>query len=189
MKNYCFIVNPVSRGGKNLGLRRSLAKWAEKNLTEPWVVLTEGPQHATELVRHAHAKGCTRIIAVGGDGTLHEVVNGLLELPEKTRPQLGVIRSGTGGDFGRMLEEDFPRAGGWEWLKRPKVLKADAGRCDLELMGGRDHRRFFINIADVGISGEVTRRVNASSRALGSLEYLRSTLAAGWSYRPPRVRL
>src|SRR5512143_180711 len=57
------------------------------------------PTHATELTRLAGEQGYDMVIAMGGDGTVHEVVNGLMQLPEARRPILGVVPVGSGNDF------------------------------------------------------------------------------------------
>jgi YegS/Rv2252/BmrU family lipid kinase len=189
MTSYCFVVNPASRGGKNRRFLTSLQVWVEKNLPEARWFVTEGPGHAAVLAARAAEAGCARVISVGGDGTLHEVVNGLAPLPEQQRPEVGMLSSGTGGDFARTLKEMFPFPAGFVWLRNPASWRIDLGRAKLENAAGVQSLHYFVNIADVGISGEVTRRVNASRKTLGSLEYLRSTLAATWTFRAPRVRV
>src|SRR4030067_1060961 len=57
------------------------------------------PTHATELTRQAAEEGYELIISVGGDGTVHEVINGLMSVPPEQRPKLGVVPVGTGNDF------------------------------------------------------------------------------------------
>jgi len=188
MSDPCFIVNPASRRGKTRGTIDLLQKYLAENLPDAEVQFTEAPGHATILAKAMGERGCRRIFSVGGDGTLNEVVNGVMALPKKSRPAVGVLASGTGGDFPRRLRElvSFPK--GFSWILRPKALRIDVGCA---WVGERDQEqpRYFINIADAGIAGEVVRRVNASNKFLGTLEYLRSTVQAGWHYEAPRVKV
>ena len=64
---------------------------------------TEYPGHAIELARQAGEQGCDLVVAVGGDGTVHEVVNGLMQLAQETRPALGIVPLGSGNDFAHIL--------------------------------------------------------------------------------------
>jgi diacylglycerol kinase (ATP) len=64
---------------------------------------TEYPGHAIELARQAGEQGCDLVVAVGGDGTVHEVVNGLMQLAQETRPALGIVPLGSGNDFANIL--------------------------------------------------------------------------------------
>src|SRR4030095_17014061 len=61
------------------------------------------PGHGIELAKQAGEQGYDMVIAIGGDGTVHEVVNGLMKLPAEKRPILGVVPVGTGNDFGHAL--------------------------------------------------------------------------------------
>jgi YegS/Rv2252/BmrU family lipid kinase len=95
------IYNPAAGNGSagNL-LPRVQALLAERGF-EHELLLTEGPGHALELARQASAAGCSLVIAAGGDGTINEVINGLMlaDLNGKSRPALGVIPVGRGNDF------------------------------------------------------------------------------------------
>jgi YegS/Rv2252/BmrU family lipid kinase len=64
---------------------------------------TEYPGHAIELARRAGEQGYDLVIALGGDGTVHEVINGLMQVPEQARPSLGIIPLGSGNDFAHIL--------------------------------------------------------------------------------------
>lgn len=189
MKRYCFVVNPASRGGRNQKFLSGLKSWVDGNLPGARWVATEGKGHASDLAGQAAQDGYGRIVSVGGDGTLHEVVNGVAVLPPERRPQVGAVSTGTGGDFPRTLKERHPFPPGWDWLRKPSAWKIDIGRVEMEDPAGQSRIRFFVNIADVGLSGEVTRRANLSGKGLGSLTYLKATLEATWSYRAPRVRI
>jgi diacylglycerol kinase family enzyme len=63
-----------------------------------WAV-TERPRHATDLVRAGTAEGYDVVVAVGGDGTVHETVNGLMQIEAEHRPMLGILPVGSGNDF------------------------------------------------------------------------------------------
>jgi diacylglycerol kinase (ATP) len=64
---------------------------------------TEYPGHAIELARQAGEQGYSLVVAIGGDGTVHEVINGLMQVPAKTRPALGIVPLGSGNDFAHIL--------------------------------------------------------------------------------------
>ncbi len=188
MSELGFIVNPASRRGKSRGFIESLQDYLAAQLPEAEVLFTEAPGHATALAKKLGERGFRRIFSVGGDGTLNEVVNGVMALPKKDRPAVGVLAAGTGGDFSRRLRElaSFPKD--FSWLLRSKPLRIDLG-CAWLGPKGKEEARYYINIADAGIAGEVVKRVNVSSKFLGTLEYLRSTVQAGWQYQAPRVKM
>lgn len=94
-----FIFNPIANGGR---AQRWLAPL--QDLARPWAQdgvwwLTQKPGHARVLARQAAQEGFHRVVAFGGDGTVHEVVNGLMEAPEERRPVLGIVPIGAGNDF------------------------------------------------------------------------------------------
>src|SRR5207244_11434040 len=124
------------------------------------------PGAATAQVRGALGAGGRRIVAVGGDGTLNEVVNGFFDPagePLGDAASLGLIPSGTGGDFRRCAGIPASAAAAARTVASGRVRRIDAGRVDYD--GGG--RRFFVNIADCGIGGEVVARVNRSTRKRG----------------------
>src|SRR5919106_214978 len=187
MEEICFIVNPVSRSGKSRRSIATLRQYLERHLPKSELRFTESPNHATELSRQAAEEGYRRLVAVGGDGTLNEVANGVLDLPLKKRPAIGVISTGTGGDFARRLRELYSFPKDFSWLGQAGEMAIDGGAVAMEDIRGRASNRHFLNVADAGISGEVVRRVNASPKRFGTLEYLVATLGSVRSYAPPRV--
>lgn len=187
VNDVAFIVNPVARRGKNRGFLAALRAFAAERLPEAQWLPTEGPGHASRLAQEAAGRGCRRLFSVGGDGTLNEVANGVLTLPPEARPAVGTLSSGTGGDFSRNLKELYPYPSDFSWILAARPRRIDVGLA--RLGPAAETERYFLNIADAGIAGEVVRRVSASRKILGSLEYLRSTLLAAWSYRAPRVRV
>ncbi len=110
-----------------------------------------------------------------------------MALPREQRPAVGLLSTGTGGDFFRYLKELHPYPQGFSWLLQPAVRPCDVGKASIGRVGA-ETSRYFMNIADAGISGEVVRRVGTSRRLLGALEYLRATIQAAARFKPPRVQ-
>ncbi len=191
MTSTCFIVNPASRGGRNLKQLETLRRWVRQHLPSAQWILTDGPGHAIELAAEAAQGGVERCISVGGDGTLNEVVNGVCAVPIAARPKVGVIPTGTGGDFARLLREEHPEARHWDWLMRPNTRHVDLGlaRFFFEQEGVKAQERYFINIAHAGISAKLTTFVNSSNKKWGSAEYLMAIPRVIFDYKSPHVHL
>ena len=112
------------------------------------------------------ANGAERVVAVGGDGTLNEVANGLLALPGEP-PELAVIPFGTGMDFAR--SHGIPRKleAAIDVARDGRTVTIDAGRVSFTAWDGSDAEAYFANIASAGMSGAVARQANQTSKALG----------------------
>ena len=95
------ILNPVANHGRSLQQAADLRSLLTNHHAD-WSG-TEYPGHATELARQAGEQGYDLVVAVGGDGTVHEVINGLMQVPERTRPALGIVPLGSGNDFADIL--------------------------------------------------------------------------------------
>lgn len=189
------IVNPKSQGGA-VGKRwPDLADSIARIL--PFDELhTSGPGDATLLTRQALQGGADRVIALGGDGTVNEVVNGFFDeqgAPVKPEATFGLLPYGTGGDFRRTM--NIPRS-----LPEAAAIIAAGHRRRIDLgkltytappsAGGGDKVRLFANIASFGVSGVVDRLVNESGKKLGGkLSFAIATARATWSYRNQRVEL
>jgi YegS/Rv2252/BmrU family lipid kinase len=117
-------------------------------------------------VAQAVADGAERVVAVGGDGTLNEVANGVLALPGE-RPELAVIPFGTGMDFAR--SHGIPRKleAAIDVARDGRTATIDAGRVSFKAWDGSDAEAYFANIASAGMSGAVARQANQTSKALG----------------------
>ncbi len=90
------IANPAANRGANRAVYAQLARLAAQTGHIVWME-TKRPRHATEIA--SQARGYRSVIAVGGDGTVHETVNGLMQIEDDVRPALGVLPIGTGNDF------------------------------------------------------------------------------------------
>jgi len=169
------IVNPVAANG-TVGKRwpriRDLlrAEGAEFD-----AVLTERPGHATELACQALAEGHRTIVAVGGDGTVNEVVNGLM-VGGTVDPAvaLGIVPGGTGADLARTLGIPRDDEGACRCLLRGRRRPIDLGEI-ICIREGREVRRYFANVAGLGFDGEVADLANRNplTKALGgTIPYL-----------------
>jgi YegS/Rv2252/BmrU family lipid kinase len=185
------IVNPRSQGGR-LGKR-----WTEIADTIgrafPFEeAITQGPHDATRLTREALRGGAERVVAIGGDGTINEVVNGFFDdrgaaiAPEAS---FAVIPFGTGGDFRRTPGLPTGLADAAAVIAANHRKKIDVGRLEFTTTAGGRAARMFANIASFGVSGVVDRLVNASDKKLGRLAFAVATARATWSYTNQRVQL
>jgi YegS/Rv2252/BmrU family lipid kinase len=189
------VVNPMSQNGA-LGRRwPDLARAVRREIGAFDALLTQAPGDATRLTREALSSGAERVVAVGGDGTIHEVVNGFFQdddTPVRPGAALGLLPYGTGGDFRKTVRvpRDVPAAA--------RILAADQRHAiDVGVLRyregstrGREARRVFINIASFGIGGLVDRIVNTSSKILGGrISFLVGTARAAIRYKNQRVRL
>jgi YegS/Rv2252/BmrU family lipid kinase len=155
------IVNPASAGGATGKRWPAVELLFEANKFAHDVVFTSRPGHATALTRQALRDGAASVIAVGGDGTLNEVVNGFFDeegVAINASATLGILPSGTGGDFRKSIGMDTSPDKAVAQLVRGRTVPVDVGRVDYDA----GERRFFINITDCGIGGEVVARVNRS---------------------------
>jgi len=180
-----FIVNPVSGGGKFRKLHKRLYHWIGRELPDASWETTEYPGHATKIAASAARRGIRAIFSVGGDGTLHEVVQAIAPLKASQQPAVGVLAAGTGADYARRLRELHGDISDWNWLKHPKTIKVDLGRASFRGSASRSTKRFFLNIADAGLGGESVRQMAQGGFDWGPLKYLIAALRAAWSYRPP----
>ncbi len=153
-------------------------------------VFTEEPGHATQLARQALDDGYRTIVAVGGDGTVNEVINGLVvEGSVDPEVALGLIPCGTGSDFARVLDipRDYMEA--CRQLLRSEPRPADLGRITC-LREGREVERYFINAAGLGFDGEVADLVNRFPKVLGgTITYLACLFISLVTYRNKNVEL
>ncbi|MDP3543374.1 MAG: diacylglycerol kinase family lipid kinase [Elusimicrobiota bacterium] len=170
-----FIVNPAAGHGR-AGGRWEKARALAKNLyPDMELVRTEKPGHGRELAREAVSDGVDLVVAVGGDGTLGEVVDGYLAVPEAARrgTTLSTYPAGSGCDFsGHMGVPREPEA--WaEFLAAGTRRRLDAGRATFRAADGAPRSRHFLNVAALGLPGEVALAVDRHGKFLGgTMTYL-----------------
>jgi len=193
------VINPQSAGGATQRHFDTISQAVREAVGECAHAFTERPLHAAELTRKALAEGCDLVIAVGGDGTINEVVNGFFEEPRQDKPSkpvkpgaaLGVLPRGTGGDLRRTIGLDGDVRRSASRLKGEKAA-IDVGRVDFTGDDGRPASRYFINVAEVGVGAKVVEIANASSKVLGGkLTFMLASVRAlvGWRDLPIRFSL
>jgi diacylglycerol kinase (ATP) len=147
------------------------------------------PGEIADLAARAAREGARLVVAVGGDGTVNETLNGLRRAGA-TDVELAVLSRGTGTDFVRSLgiPRDVDRA--LAVARDGRVRVVDVGRARYRAWDGSPAESYFANFAGAGISGAIARRANASSKALGGrLSFMWATVAvfAGWKSAPATV--
>jgi YegS/Rv2252/BmrU family lipid kinase len=181
------IVNPRSGGGRAERALAELVRVVERRLGNVDVALTEHPAHAIELAREAAHAGAELVIAMGGDGTLHEVANGVLESGREAA--IGYIGLGTGGDFRKTLGLVHRLDAYLDAIVSGKERRIDAGKVRYRADDGKTRSRFFVNIVSAGMGGLVDRYVASSTRALGgSFAYFMASARALATIRRGRLR-
>jgi diacylglycerol kinase (ATP) len=161
----------AGRGGVGRCLPEVRAKLEERAL-DYVVLLTEAPGHATQLAREALESGARFLAAMGGDGTIHEVVNGMLADDRPLDPDavLGVVACGTGSDFIRTFGLPNMPAHAVAHLDGPESFPIDIGKVTY-IQDGGSVTRYFPNIAEAGLGADTVARAARLPRFLGPMVY------------------
>ena len=176
------IVNPAAGAGKTakkwpqiMSLLKSLGLDFEYDVTE-------APGHAIELAKSAAKKGYEIVVSVGGDGTLHEIVNGLHEAGATTDVAVGIVNTGTGADYIRTLGLPRRYKEACKCLLSPSRRTVDLGVVEYTKDGQRK-KRLFVNFAGIGFDAEVVRATTEKFKALGDMpSYLMGLFSTLMSY-------
>jgi diacylglycerol kinase (ATP) len=165
------IVNPAAGGGRSARLAGpALARLREKGLCID-VIASTGPGHAVQLARESYAQGYRKFLAVGGDGTAHEILNGVFaDQPAVERISLGFLPLGTGNSFLR----DFTDQGAEASLDA--LLAHRTRPVDLIRLTHASGEIFSFNILSVGFTADVGALANRVFKPLGHLGYLLGVL-------------
>ena len=122
-----FIVNPAARHGETRKLVPALERVSD-GVTPHEIQLSAGPRHAFDLARTA--EGFDSIVAVGGDGTAHEVLNGVMAHDEAKRPSFGIVPTGSGNDYAHTLGMSDDLATALQQLSTGRRRRVDLGTCN-----------------------------------------------------------
>ena len=178
------IVNPTS------GARSAERRWPQiRALLEDAglrfdSVMTEGPMHAALLAGEAADQGYDLVVAVGGDGTINEVVNGLMGTGGRAMVDLGIIFTGTANDFARNL--DLPRnlERNCQLMLSPRRMDVDVGLVECA-RDGQTRRRYFVNVSGAGFDADWMEEARRIVLPLGPKgNYLAAFLRMAPTYEP-----
>ena len=182
-----FLVNPAAESGAVGRGWPELARRAAALGLRGDALLSDGPGQLGDLARAAVEHGASRIVAVGGDGTVNEVAQGLAESPQA---ELGIIPRGTGWDFARTYGIPRRLEAAVAVALNGNVRAIDLGRAAYRAWDGTDAVSYFANIASAGMSGAIAKRTNETSKALGGkVSYLWATFAVFARWRNDEVRV
>ncbi len=167
---------------------------ALKPLFEVEVFETLTQNDAVLLASKATDKHFDIVMAAGGDGTVHQVLNGIVEGREGAHnlPSLGIIPIGSGNDFARALKLEAKVDKIVELLKKHEPRKIDLGKISYRpgLNSNQEESRYFVNEVDIGIGPEVVKKVMASDRPFGAgVAYYFAILTTFITFKPLHAKI
>ncbi|MBU3929002.1 MAG: diacylglycerol kinase family lipid kinase [Bacteroidetes bacterium] len=182
------VINPHAGGSKAKSDWPKIRALLEEASFQYDAVFSEYPHHAIPLVKQLiEEKGYTRVLAVGGDGTLNEVVNGIFQQQrfDPKKITLGLITIGTGNDWGRMYAMPKSYKKQIKILKKRHVLLQDVGKVKY-LHDTEEISRYFVNIAGMGFDALVAKKTNLLKEkgSGGPLSYLYSLVTGLFEFHP-----
>jgi YegS/Rv2252/BmrU family lipid kinase len=181
MTSTLVLLNPYANSGRAPQLWDSVQHLAQNEWGNLIVAVTHQTHEIPDHLHQAHSTGVSRVIAVGGDGTSHMVTNHLLQ--HSPSMIFGQLPIGTGQDFARTLKIPDGLDNAVRWIGRAIPTALDLGLVQYD-----DKRRYFLNIASVGISGEVDKRVNRTA-SRHPWTFPAASLQTMLTYQPPPMRI
>jgi len=171
------IANPKSRNRATARRLKSVEAKLRRALGPLEIEFTRAPRDAERIAREGVRSGIGRIIVAGGDGTLSEVVTGLLSAGLGDYATIGLLPVGTAADFARGLGGSLDLDAAIDRIAGGRTLRVDAGRATYRRGDREAITSYFANIASLGLSGEVAELVNRTGKAFaGRLTYLLGAL-------------
>ncbi|HXF42760.1 MAG TPA: diacylglycerol kinase family protein [Pyrinomonadaceae bacterium] len=189
------IVNPKSAGGSTRSNWYGIAADLRAHFGPFRSAFTKYPGHGIELAEKYARSNVPLIIACGGDGTINEVLNGIMLAGTQTA--LGIMPSGTGGDFRRTITMPAEPREASRALSNGRVRKIDVGRISYSDSSGKPKTRYFINVSSFGLAAGVIQRVKSDpllewfpfDKIRGRMSYALSTLLETTDLAANKVRV
>lgn len=178
MKNL-FIINPIAGKGRALNYIDSIKNYFKNSQEEYIIEITKYKNHGTEIAKDYTSKDDYRVFALGGDGTINEVLNGMYN----SNSTLCVIPNGTGNDFARTLYKEYNLENILHSLINGQELFIDIAKCN---------NRYFLNIASVGFDAKVVNNAKLFKKKKfipNSLSYIISLFYTTFGFSPMNVKI
>ncbi|KAF0143128.1 MAG: hypothetical protein FD122_86 [Stygiobacter sp.] len=189
MKKITFVLH-----GKHLRKHR-IQYEAEKYLEKEFVTdyfITKTSKSAEDFAEKIANSGTDYLIAVGGDGTMHEVINGIMHVPKNQRENLivGLLPVGSGNDFARTLKLSGKISYLHKLIVNNNVIDMDIGKIECATLDGKETTVYFNNIAGIGLDAEVAERVNEGHKTYGpNIAYYTATVKSFLNYRKKQIKV
>lgn len=177
------IINPSAASGKGLKLLHNIESKLQQRAIHFQKHITAYPKHATEIVRSFSADE-EIVIAVGGDGTVNEVINGMVD----SRHCFGIIPAGTGDDFARILGMKNIDAA-VDAIDKKRSKRIDIGLINFTDDSGETHSHYFANTMGIGFNAVVAAQVIHSRFGKGIIPYLFAVFKTLRSYSAVPARI
>lgn len=186
MKKIGFILHGKYKGNNKLisQLREALCA-----SYEVFFSFTEHTGHGKDLAKEAALSNSDYLISVSGDGTLNEVVNGIM-LSENKNVKLGLLPHGTGNDFSKTIKVSNDILRLKEMIAQNNCRQIDLGLAQFKNLKGEEDSRYFINIADVGLGGFIAKKLSGSSKWMGAtLTFQKAIITTFLTYKHQQVKI
>ncbi|WP_412987454.1 diacylglycerol/lipid kinase family protein [Pontimicrobium sp. IMCC45349] len=182
-KKWFVIINPTSGNGASKKLWPKIKQELEDNNFEFKFAFTKHPNHSKKLLQKPVNKNIKHIICVGGDGTIHNIVNAILQLKKQSvdNIKLGVIPIGTGNDWVKthgISSKNYKQA--IQVILKGNLKQQDIGKITLN--NNKNKEVYFNNLAGVGFDGYIVTKVS-KYKHLGAVAYLIGTLMGLFSFK------
>jgi YegS/Rv2252/BmrU family lipid kinase len=190
-KKIMAVINPVSAGGKTAAVWPNMSKHFKKeinNLTEKY---TKEPGDAVRIAREAVELNYDYLLAVGGDGTVNEIINGMLMVKaQNINTKLIIYAQGTGSDLNRSLRLPNKIDKFISLIKRERIKKIRVVEAQFLNLEKQKEKRYFFNVADCGMGAEVAKKLNKNKKITsGSLNYILRIFQVLFNYQNKEVKI
>ena len=174
-KRILFIVNPISGKQKQTGIRDVIEKWINREQYDHSIVITEKGGDATDFARQAVTDGIDIVVAVGGDGTVNEVGQALVNTPVA----MGIIPSGSGNGLARHLKIPFNYKKAIQVINKGNIRKIDTATVN---------EKVFLSVAGIGYDAFVAKKF-AKAPKRGFISYFRIVSSEYPGYKPKKYEI
>lgn len=185
MNTYTFIINPIAGKGRGRKLLQTLNQLIHKNFPDAEIVVTRRRMHAFEIASERKNDSSRVIVAVGGDGTVNEVGNGLIG----GSAMISVIPIGSGNDFVKMFNIPPDIHAAVEKIRNGNIRESDVGHVVIRTFDGSEIKRYFLNGIGIGFDAAVANQTTKFKHLRGISLYAVSVAFVLFNYQTPNIMM